>query len=109
KAVVNPPVEGQATSNTAHVHAVDGYPAPVVEEKKAKQTLSQTLAENVPRNIEDVDNFKRDKKAQHMGADVMQVVQGDKNAVVSTFGNFGQTPAPAPPEQTPEALPPEEM
>jgi hypothetical protein len=109
KAVVNPPAEGQATSNAAQVHAVSANPPPVVEEKKAKQKLTETLAENVPRSIEDVDNFKRDKKAQHIGADVMQVVQVDKNAVVSTFQDLGQTPPPAPPEQTPESLPPEEM
>ena len=63
----------------------------------------------MPRSIEDVDNFKRDKKAQHTGADVMTVVQGDQNAVVSTFADMAQTPPPAPPEHTPEALPPEEV
>jgi hypothetical protein len=48
-------------------------------------------------------------KAQHVGADVLLVVQGDKGAVTSTFGDVQHTPPPAPPEHTPEPLPPEEV
>lgn len=109
KAVVNPPSEGQAASNTGQVKTVSARPAPTPDENKAKQRLEQSLAENVPQTIEDVDNFKRDQKAQHMGADVMLVVQGDKSAVASTFKDVETTPPPAPPEQTPEALPPQEV
>jgi hypothetical protein len=108
KAVVIPPSEGQSVSNAGQVNAVSGYPPPAVDEKKGKQTLRASLTENIPRSIEDVDNFKRDQKAQHMGADVMSVVQADKNAVVSTFDEMEQTPPPAPPEHVAEALPPEE-
>jgi hypothetical protein len=107
-AVVIPPSEGQARSNDRQVGDVGGRPAPPVDENKGKQTLQQSLAENVPQSIEDVDNFKRDKKAQHMGADVLQVVQGDKNAVVSTFADVEKTPPPTPPEHPPEPLPPPE-
>ena len=96
KAVVIPPSEGQSISNTGQVSTVSSYPAPVVSENTGKQKLQESLQENVPRKIEDVDNFKRDMKAQHMGADVMTVVQGDKNAVVSTFQEMEQTPPPAP-------------
>jgi hypothetical protein len=109
KAVVIPPSEGQSKSNTGHVNRVSAKPAPSADEGKAKQKLQESLQENVPRSIEDVDNFKSDMKAQHMGADVMQVVQGDKNAVSSAFGEIEQTPAPAPPEHTPEAFPPVEV
>jgi len=109
KAVVNPPAEGQSKSNAGQVTNVGDRPAPVVDANKARQKLQTSLGENVPRSIEDVDNFKRDKKAQHMGADVMTVVQGDKNAVTSTFAEMEKTPPPAPPEQLPEALPPEEI
>jgi hypothetical protein len=108
KAVVIPPSEGQSKSNTGQVNVVSGRPAPAADENKAKQKLQESLKENIPQSIEEVDNFKRDKKAQHMGADVMLVVQGDKNAVVFTFGDMEQTPPPAPPEHTPEALPPME-
>ncbi len=108
KAVVIPASEGQAKSNAGQVTTVGGRPAPVVNESKGKQTLQQSLAANVPRSIEDVDNFKRDKKAQHMGADVLKVVQGDKNAVTATFVDMEKTPPPTPPEHTPAALPPEE-
>jgi len=109
KAVVIPSSENQAKSNTGQVSTVSERPAPTADENKGKQQLQGSLGENVPQTIEDVDNFKRDQKAQHIGADVMKVVQGDKNAVVSTFNEMENTPPPAPPEQAPEALPSEEV
>lgn len=107
-AVVIPVSEGQSKSNAGQVGDVGARPAPPIDERTGKAKLQESLAENVPRSIEDVDNFKRDRKAQHMGADVLQVVQGDKNAVVSTFADMERTPAPAPPEHAPEPLPPPE-
>lgn len=107
-AVVIPASEGQSKSNAGQVETVDERPAPVVEEKKAKGTLQESLAEHLPKNIEAADNFKRDKKGQHMSADVLAVVQGDKNAVIGTFGAMTQTPPPTPPETAPAELPPVE-
>src|SRR6185503_9905316 len=109
KAVVIPLSEGQSKSNAGQVTGVSERPAPVVDENKGKQKLQEKLAENIPKSVEDVDNFKRDKKGQHTGADVMKVVQGDKDAVVSTFQDMGHTPAPAPREHEPENLPPQEV
>lgn len=108
QAVLIPDSEGQSKSNTGQVNVVSDRPAPKVDSNKAKQTLQQKLKENVPRRVEDVDNFKRDKKAQHTGADVLKVVQVDKSAVVSTFQDMGHTPPPAPREFEPEPLPPPE-
>jgi hypothetical protein len=108
-AVVNPPAEGQSKSNAGQVETVGERPAPVVDEKAGRRKLQESLEANTPRSIEDVDNFKRDMKAQHVGADVLLVVQGDKGAVTSTFGDVQHTPPPAPPEHTPEPLPPEEV
>lgn len=108
QAVVIPVSEGQSKSNAGQVNLVSARPAPTADENKAKQTLQESLRENVPRKVEDVDNFKRDAKAQHMGADVMKVVLADKNAVVATYEDMGQTPAPAPREHEPESLPPTE-
>ena len=108
KAVAIPTSEGQSKSNAGQVTAVDGRPPPPVDANKGKQKLQDSLAANVPKSIEDVDNFKRDKKAQHIAGDVLQVVQGDKNAVVSTFVDMERTPPPAPPEQIPEPIPPPE-
>jgi DNA uptake protein ComE-like DNA-binding protein len=108
QAVVIPDSEGQSKSNAGQVNVVSDRPAPKVDPNKGKQTLQEKLKENVPGSIEDVDNFKRDKKAQHTGADVMKVVQVDKSAVVSTFQDMGQTPPPAPREFEPEPLPPPE-
>lgn len=109
KAVVHPPSEGQAKSNTGQVGDVDAKPAPKPDPQKAKDKLKQSLEENIPGSIEDVDNFKKNKKGQHISADVMGVVNTDKNAVTGTFNEVTATPAPAPPEQIPEALPPEEV
>jgi len=107
-AVVIPVADGQSKSNFAQVGAVGGRPPPPVDEAKGKRKLQDSLKENVPKSIEDVDNFKRDKKGQHIGADVMGVVQGDKNSVVTTYADMEKTPAPTPPEHAPEALPPPE-
>ena len=109
KAVVIPESDGQSKSNFSQVGVVAAKPPPEPDENKAKDELTQSLAQNVPKSIEDVDNFKRDMKAQHTGADVMKVVQTDKNAVVSTFGDMEHTPAPLPPEHAPEALPAPEV
>lgn len=108
KAVVNPPAEGQSKSNAGQVEAVSAKPAPAPSEDVGKRKLQASLRENTPKKVEDVDNFKRDMKAQHIGADVLKVVQGDTNAVGATFGDVKATPPPAPPEQTPQGLPPPE-
>ncbi len=105
KAVVIPESDGQARSNFSQVGMIAARPSPEPDENKAKRELTDSLAQNVPKTIEDVDNFKRDMKAQHTGADVLKVVQTDKNAVVSAFGDIEQAPPPLPPEHAPEALP----
>ena len=107
-AVVIPASEGQSKSNSAQVSVVSDRPTPKVDANKGKQTLQEKLGENVPKKIEDVDNFKRDKKGQHTGAEVLKTMQTDKSAVVSTFQDMGHTPPPAPREHEPEALPPTE-
>ena len=108
QAVLIPASENQSKSNAGQVNVVSDRPAPKVDANKGKQTLQETLRANIPRKVEDVDNFKRDKKAQHTGAEVMKVVQVDKSSVVSTFQDMGHTPPPAPREFEPEALPPPE-
>jgi hypothetical protein len=108
QAVLIPDSEGQSKSNAGQVNVVSGRPAPQVDPGKGKRTLQETLKANVPRKVEDVDNFKRDKKAQHTGAEVLKVVQVDKSSVVSTFQDMRSTPAPAPREFEPEPLPPPE-
>jgi DNA/RNA non-specific endonuclease len=105
KAVVIPVSENQSKSNHRQVSAVGLRAAPPVDEGKGKRALQDSLAENVPRNIEDVDNFKQQGKGQRIGADVLKVAQEDKNAVVSTYADMEHTPPPSPPEQTPVPLP----
>jgi hypothetical protein len=109
KAVVPPPVEGQSTSNSTQVSAVDAKPVPEPSEDKAKAALDKAIADNIPQNIEDVDNFKRDNKAGAMSSAVALSVNTDKVAVSGTFSDMSQTPPPTPSEVVPEALPPEEV
>lgn len=104
-AVVVPDSEGQSRSNTGQVKKVEARPAPPIDPAKGKAKLQESLAENIPQSIEDVDNFKRDQKAQHTGADVLEVVQGDKNAVVGSFSDMEHTPAPTPPDEPAVPLP----
>ena len=108
-AVVVPASEGQSRGNGAQVQAVGARPAPPVDPAVARAELQASLADKVPRSIEDVDSFKRDMKAQHVGADVLKVVQGDKNAVVQTFADMERTPPAVPPEQPAVPLPAPEV
>lgn len=109
KAVVPPQVEGQSASNAGQVEAVDAKPAPAPSEASAKKALDDAIQENIPKNIEDVDNFRRDNKAGHMSSAAALVVQTDKNAVSGTFGDMKQQPPPTPSDVKPELLPPEEI
>ena len=58
QAVVIPPSDGQSKSNAVQVGDVSQRRPPAVDAQTGKETLQQTLEENVPRSIEDVDNFK---------------------------------------------------
>ena len=107
-AVVIPPSEEQATGNAGQVGVVGDRVAPVIDETKGKRTLAASLAANVPKSIGVLDNFQRDKKAQHTGAEVLAVVQEDKNAVTATFGDVRLTPPPVPSGHDPVPLPPAE-
>jgi uncharacterized protein DUF4157 len=107
-AVKIPASEEQSTGNAAQVGTVGDRPVPVVDDNKGKGKLTQSLDENVPHSIGELDNFKRDKKAQHTGADVMEVVQGDRDAVVKTFGTLTVTPPPVRSTHEPVDLPPPE-
>ncbi|HEY3258084.1 MAG TPA: DUF4157 domain-containing protein, partial [Gemmatimonadaceae bacterium] len=107
-AVVIPQSEDQSKGNAEQVTVVGDRTAPVVDENKGKQQLEQSLQANIPRSIGALDNFKRDKQAQHTGADVMEVVQGDKNAVIGTFGDVRLSPPPVPSTHKPLDLPPAE-
>ena len=108
-AVVVPRSEEQALGNAGQVGVVGTRPAPVVDQTTAMRTLDRSLTANVPRSIGALDNFRRDRKAQHTGAEVLAVVQADKDAVVGTFGDLRATPPPVPSDHEPTALPPTEQ
>jgi hypothetical protein len=108
QAVSIPVSEGQATSNFRQVATLAEHPAPAIDAARGKRQLQESLVQNVPKTIEDVDNFKHDQKAQLIGAEVLQTVQIDASAVLTTFAGLERTPSPAP-EQTPQPLPPLEI
>lgn len=108
-AVVPPVVEGQSTSNSSQVTTVDTKPAPQPSEAEAKQKLNDAISDNIPKNIEDVDNFKSSNKAGQMSAAAAISITKDKNEVSATFGDMKQQPAPTPSGVTPVPLPPEEV
>jgi hypothetical protein len=109
KAVVPPALEGQSKSNAGQVTKVDAKPTPQPNEAKAKQDFDKAVEDNIPKSIEDVDNFKRDNKAATMSAAAALAVNTDKAQVTTTFSEMATAPAPAPPEQVPQPLPPEEI
>lgn len=109
KAQVQPPSEAQSTSTSGQVSNVDAKPAPQPSEANAKQSLNQAIQDNIPTSIEEVDSFKRSNKAGAMSSAAAISITTDKNAVSGTFNEMGQTPAPAPTDVKPEALPPEEI
>ncbi|MGL5891510.1 MAG: phage tail protein, partial [Bacteroidia bacterium] len=108
-AVVPPAHEGQSKSHGDQVEALGAKPEPKPDPGAAKQSLQKSLDENIPQSIEDVDNFKKNKKANHISRNVMNVVQGDTNEVTDTFGEMEKPRPAAPPTHTPETLPPEEI
>lgn len=108
-AVVPPVVEGQSNSNSSQVTAVDAKPAPQPSEAEAKQKLNDAISDNIPKNIEDVDNFKSSNKAGQMSAAAAISITKDKNEVATTFGDMKQQPPPTPSDVKPEPLPPEEI
>lgn len=106
QAVVIPRSDEQSKGNAGQVGAVEAKPLPRVDVARPRAQLRQSLAEHVPRTLEAVDNFKRDMKAQHIGADVLQVVQSDKDAVTGSFGELRTTPEPVPTDHVTTPLPP---
>jgi hypothetical protein len=108
-AVVPPVVEGQSNSNSSQVQTVDSKPAPQPSEAQAKQKLNEAISDNIPKNIEDVDNFKSSNKAGQMSAAAAISITKDKNEVATTFGDMKQQPPPTPSDVKPEPLPPEEV
>lgn len=107
-AVVIPGAENQSKSNSGQIDRTESQNVPRPTENRAKGQLQSALAANIPRSIEEVDNFKQNNKATQMGQAVLSAVQNDKEAVVSAFEGMGNTPQPAPPGQAPKLLPPEE-
>src|SRR6185436_19556610 len=107
-AVIVPQSENQSRSNAGKVDAVGARTPPRVDAQPAQRALQESLAARIPKTVEAVDNFKRDRNAQHVGAEVARVAQADKGAVVSTFGDLAHTPPPAPAEHVSVPLTAEE-
>lgn len=108
QAVVTPPSDLQSRSNEAQVGGVAARPAPPIDAGVGKAQLQAALRDNLPRTLEEVDNFKRESRGQRMSAEVALSIHADKSAVVGTFGELRTTPPAAPDDRVTQALPPEE-
>lgn len=105
QAVVIPRSEEQSQGHASQVEQVGARPAPRAEPARAKAELGQALRRHIPKTLEDVDRFRADAKAQRMVGEVVPLAHGDKDAVLATFGDLRQTPAPVPTEHVPQPLP----
>ena len=106
-AVVAPPEEGQAMSNTEQVAGMDEKPDPATDKEAAKGKLDNALSEAMPKNIDEVNNFKSEGKAKVVGSQVLGEVNKDVSAVQDTYNDIEQPLAPKPTPESTE-LPPEE-
>ncbi len=107
-AVVMPPSDLQSRSNEAQVGLVAERPEPQVDPAVGKGRLGASLQENLPTSLEEVDNFKRESRAQRMSAEVALSIHADKSAVVANFGDLRHTPPAAPNDHVTKQLPLEE-
>ena len=105
-AVVAPPEEGQAMSNTEQVAGLDEKPEPATDKEAAKSKLNDALGEAMPKNIDEVNNFKSQGKAKVAGSQVLGEVNKDVSAVQDTYNDIEQPVAPKPTPESTE-LPPE--
>lgn len=105
EAVVPPAEESLSQANASQVDTVDAAPQPESKEQEAKQEFNVALENAVPATLEEVDKFKEEGKGRVVGEAVKGVVSQDTQAVKSTYQEIDNTPEPAAPAATPQALP----
>ncbi|MCP4373218.1 MAG: DUF4157 domain-containing protein [Deltaproteobacteria bacterium] len=108
-AVKPPPDEGQSRANAKQVETVNALPAPVPDDKAAKNTTENTLNEIAPRSMDDVTEFKEQGKAAVLKGRVLQEVKKETTEIETTYEKVGEAPeVPSPEEETPPIPEPEE-
>jgi hypothetical protein len=103
-AAVAPAGEGAAMSNAGQVETVEAVAAPNPQEAAAKAQMNETLNKNVPKSLEQIDEFKSKGKGKEIGDSVKGVVSSDTEGVKSTYKEVENAPAPVPSE-APDAMP----
>jgi hypothetical protein len=108
-AVVPPALEGQSKSNAEQVDGLDKVPAPKPDKAKAKAELDKAISESVPKDLDQINEFKEKGKGKVVGSKVMKQVKTDTDAVATSYGPM-KTEQPAKPEvKKPELLPEPEI
>jgi Domain of unknown function (DUF4157) len=106
-AVVPPTLEGQSQSNTEQVQGLDAAPPPKPDKEAARQTMTAALGNAMPTNIEEINAFESQGKAQVVGNEILGAVTNEVGQVQDQYNDIEQPPV-AKPSETPTELPPQE-
>jgi hypothetical protein len=106
-AVVPPTLEGQSQSNTEQVQGLDAAPPPKPDKEAARQTMTAALGNAMPTNIEEINAFESQGKAQVVGNEILGAVTDEVGQVQDQYNDIEQPPV-AKPSETPTELPPQE-
>lgn len=104
KAVEPPVMEGDSKGKAQQVETVEKAAPPKPDEQKAKKTLTDTVEQNVPKSLKEVDNFKKSGKGKVAGNAVLGDVKAQTDSVQSSYTGISDA-KPVPSTETPEALP----
>jgi hypothetical protein len=104
-AVLVPRSEEQSKGNVGQVQDVAVRQAPPPDVARARGGLAEGLLQHMPRNLQALDRFRQETRAQRIGAEVTPRVHADKDGVLATFGAMRQVPAPVPSGHDPQPLP----
>ena len=104
-AVLIPRSEEQSQGNAGQVQDVAVRQAPAPDVTRARGSLTEGLLRHMPRNLQALDRFRQETRAQRIGAGVAPRVHADKDGVLATFGAMRQVPEPVPSGQVPQPLP----
>ncbi len=105
-AVVPPVRETESQANSGQVEKVDSIVAnkPEPKDETAKKKVQESLTANLPKSLEESDNFQENGKGTAVGEDVKNVVNAEAGEVKTTYSDIENAPPPAP-TPTPEATP----
>ena len=108
-AQVPPAEEGQQLSNAEQVESIEKEPEPTPDEAGVEAAKSQAIAESIPSDIDEINEFKSEGKAKVAGEDVKKAVNKDVDATKATYNEIEKQPPAKQPEKPSVALPEREL